>query len=54
MTTVQEEMQHNPRLATKVSQKEFVEIMNNLKLANPKMMDIAVSANMSCGRSTQS
>ena len=27
------------------SKNEYVEIMNNLKLSNPKMMDIAVPAN---------
>ena len=25
---------------------QYIEIMNNLKLANPKMMDIAVPANL--------
>ena len=28
---------------------EYVELMNNLKLANPKMMDVAVPANMKVG-----
>ena len=28
---------------------EYVEIMNNLKLSNPKMMDVAVPANMKVG-----
>jgi hypothetical protein len=27
----------------------FVETMNNLKLANPRLMDIAVPANLACG-----
>jgi len=39
-----DEKKNNPRLQVK-SPDEYVEIMNNLNLANPKMMDIAVSAN---------
>jgi rhodanese-related sulfurtransferase len=31
------------------SVEEYVELMNNLKLANPKMMDVAVPANMKVG-----
>jgi sulfur dioxygenase len=44
-----EEKTHNPRLKLGVSEAQFVEIMNELELANPKMMDIAVPANLSCG-----
>ena len=39
-----DEKNNNPRLKVN-SPEEYVEIMNNLNLANPKMMDIAVSAN---------
>ena len=35
----------NPRLQVD-SVDQYVEIMNNLKLANPKMMDVAVPANL--------
>ena len=35
---------NNPRLQVK-SESEYIEIMNNLKLSNPKMMDVAVPAN---------
>ena len=28
----------------------FVELMANLKLANPKHMDVAVQANLACGK----
>ena len=35
----------NPRLQVK-SSNEYVEIMNNLNLANPQMMDVAVPANL--------
>jgi len=43
-STVQNERNNNPRLQVS-SQDEYIQIMNNLKLANPKMMDIAVPAN---------
>ncbi len=44
-STIENEKNNNPRL--KVSSKEeYAEIMNNLNLANPKMMDIAVPANL--------
>ena len=36
---------YNPRLQVS-SAKEYAEIMNNLNLADPKMMDIAVPANV--------
>ena len=38
------EKNNNPRLQVN-SPDQYLEIMNNLKLANPKMMDIAVPAN---------
>jgi len=47
-STIGEEKRLNPRLAGK-SQEEFINIMNNLNLANPKFMDIAVPANLKCG-----
>ena len=43
-STIEIEKNNNPRLQVK-SENEYVQIMNNLKLANPKMMDIAVPAN---------
>ena len=48
VSTIGEEKACNPRLQVK-SVDEYVELMNNLKLANPKMMDIAVPANMKIG-----
>jgi len=47
-STIYEEKNFNPRLAGK-SIEEFKEIMNNLNLPNPKLMDIAVPANLKCG-----
>ena len=38
-------IKNNPRLQVN-SIDQYVEIMNNLKLANPKMMDVAVPANV--------
>ncbi len=49
VSTIAEERAHNPRLQVK-SEAEFVEIMNNLDLPNPKLMDVAVPANLRCGR----
>ena len=43
-STIEDEKNNNPRLQVN-SPDEYIEIMNNLKLANPKMMDVAVPAN---------
>jgi sulfur dioxygenase len=48
VSTIGEERRFNPRLQVK-SVDEYVELMHNLKLANPKMMDVAVPANMKVG-----
>jgi rhodanese-related sulfurtransferase len=48
VSTIGEERRWNPRLQVK-SVDEYVELMHNLKLANPKMMDVAVPANMKVG-----
>jgi glyoxylase-like metal-dependent hydrolase (beta-lactamase superfamily II)/rhodanese-related sulfurtransferase len=48
VSTIGEEKAFNPRLQVK-SIDEYVELMGNLKLANPKMMDVAVPANMRVG-----
>jgi glyoxylase-like metal-dependent hydrolase (beta-lactamase superfamily II) len=48
VSTIGEEKAHNPRLQVK-SVEEYVELMNNLKLASPKLMDVAVPANMKVG-----
>ncbi|MGP8035428.1 MAG: rhodanese-like domain-containing protein, partial [Steroidobacteraceae bacterium] len=48
VSTIGEEKQFNPRLKIK-SVDEYVDLMNNLKLPNPKMMDVAVPANMHVG-----
>ena len=43
-STIGNEKKNNPRLQVS-SSNQYEEIMNNLNLANPKMMDIAVPAN---------
>jgi len=48
-SSIGDEKRLNPRLAGK-SQAEYVEIMNNLNLPNPRMMDVAIPANLSCGQ----
>ena len=44
-STIESEKRNNPRLQVS-SVEEYAEIMNNLNLENPKMMNIAVSANI--------
>jgi len=48
VSTIGEEKQFNPRLSVR-SADEYADLMNNLKLPNPKMMDVAVPANMHIG-----
>jgi glyoxylase-like metal-dependent hydrolase (beta-lactamase superfamily II)/rhodanese-related sulfurtransferase len=48
VSTIGEEKLFNPRLRVK-SMDEYAELMNNLKLPNPKMMDVAVPANIRVG-----
>ena len=44
-STIEKEKKNNPRLQVN-SKEEYADIMYNLKLANPKMIDIAVPANL--------
>ena len=48
VSTIGEEKCYNPRLQVG-SVDEYVTLMNNLNLSNPKMMDVAVPANMRQG-----
>jgi len=48
-STIGKEKRQNPRLQYR-EKSEYVAFMNNLKLPNPKYMDIAVPANQSCGK----
>ena len=51
VTSVAEEARYNPRLGGEVNASDFAGFMNNLGLPHPKLMDIAVPANLRCGRS---
>ena len=44
-STIENEKNNNPRLQVS-SKEEYVEIMNNLNLENPKMLDVAVFSNL--------
>jgi sulfur dioxygenase len=48
VSTIGEERMYNPRLQVK-SIDEYVDLMGKLNLPNPKMMDVAVPANMRVG-----
>lgn len=50
VTSVGEEQRFNPRLGGAVDVSDFAGYMNNLGLPHPKQMDIAVPANLHCGR----
>src|SRR5262245_12558122 len=52
VSTIGEEKAFNPRLQVK-SVDEYVDVMSKLKLANPKMMDVAIPANMRVGLSQE-
>ena len=49
-TTVAEERRLNPRLGGDLSEDDFAGYMRNLGLPHPKKMDVAVPANLRCGR----
>jgi sulfur dioxygenase len=51
VTSVEEERRFNPRLGGEIGEADFLGYMNNLGLPHPKLMDIAVPANLRCGRS---
>jgi sulfur dioxygenase len=50
VTSVAEERRFNPRLGGEIGEADFVGYMNNLGLPHPKLIDIAVPANLQCGR----
>ncbi len=50
VTSVAEERRFNPRLGGQLSEDDFVGYMNALHLSHPKKIDIAVPANLACGR----
>jgi sulfur dioxygenase len=52
VSTIGEEKAFNPRLRVK-SVDEYVDLMSRLKLPNPKMMDVAIPANLHVGMAQQ-
>jgi sulfur dioxygenase len=48
VSTIGEERAYNPRLQVR-SEADYVALMNSLHLPNPKLMDVAVPANLNCG-----
>ena len=49
VTSVEEERRFNPRLGGEISEADFAGHMGNLGLPHPKLMAIAVPANLRCG-----
>lgn len=49
-STIGLEKKFNPRLGLNKTKEEFVKIMAELKLANPKKIHQAVPANLACGK----
>lgn len=50
-SSISEEIEFNPRLNK--SKDEFINLMNNLNLAYPKLIDVAVPYNLNCGYDPQ-
>lgn len=50
VTSVREERRFNPRLGGDINEADFAGYMHHLGLPHPKLMDIAVPANLRCGR----
>lgn len=50
MTSVGEEKRYNPRLGGDIDEHDFAGYMDNLGLAHPKKLDIAVPANLKSGK----
>lgn len=50
VTSVAEELRFNPRLGGDANEADFTGYMNHLGLPHPKLMDVAVPANLRCGR----
>ncbi len=50
VTSVAEERRFNPRLGGEIGIGDFTGYMKNLRLAHPKLIDVAVPANLRCGR----
>lgn len=52
-STIGEEKAFNPRIGGDAREEDFAGYMNNLGLPHPKLLDVAVPANMQCGRTSE-
>ncbi len=52
-STIGEEKRFNPRLGGGRSRQEYIEIMHNMKLDKPKLIELAVPGNQACGLDRQ-
>jgi glyoxylase-like metal-dependent hydrolase (beta-lactamase superfamily II) len=52
-STIGEERRFNPRLGAGRSRDEYIQIMQNMDLEKPKMIDLAVPGNQACGLQRQ-
>jgi rhodanese-related sulfurtransferase len=50
VTSVAEERRYNPRLGGEIDEADFIGYMSHLGLPHPKLIDIAVPANLRCGQ----
>jgi glyoxylase-like metal-dependent hydrolase (beta-lactamase superfamily II)/rhodanese-related sulfurtransferase len=50
VTSVAEERRYNPRLGGDIAVGDFAGYMKNLHLSHPKLLEVAVPANLRCGR----
>ncbi|MEZ5595600.1 MAG: MBL fold metallo-hydrolase [Pseudomonadales bacterium] len=50
VSTIGEEKRFNPRIGGDAREEDFVGYMNNLGLPHPRLLDIAVPANLHCGK----
>jgi sulfur dioxygenase len=53
VSSIGEERRFNPRLAGK-TEEQYVQTMRTLGLPSPRMMDVAVPANLACGKRSRS
>ncbi|NCN40005.1 MBL fold metallo-hydrolase [bacterium] len=49
-STILQEKKFNERLSEDISEDQFVHLMKNLNLPNPKLMDTALPRNLNCGK----
>jgi glyoxylase-like metal-dependent hydrolase (beta-lactamase superfamily II)/rhodanese-related sulfurtransferase len=52
VTCVEEERRYNPRFGGASNESDFTGYMTHIDLPHPKLMDVAVPANLRCGRPT--